>query len=80
MQTFSTSQMMQQFREKAKTPGASVRKEGDASAALAGAARKIEAVYEVAVSLAPDDGAAELRCGPAAGLLRSLDRLAIPNR
>ena len=47
MQTFSTSQMMQQFREKAKTPGASVRKEGDASAALAGAAKKIEAVYEV---------------------------------
>ena len=47
MQTFSTSQMMQQFRDKAKTPGASVRKEGDTSAALAGAAKKIEAVYEV---------------------------------
>jgi isoquinoline 1-oxidoreductase beta subunit len=47
MQTFSTSQMMQQFREKAKTPGASVRKEGEASTALASAAKKIEAVYEV---------------------------------
>jgi isoquinoline 1-oxidoreductase subunit beta len=47
MQTFSTSQMMQQYREKAKTPGTSVRKEGDASTALAGAAKKIEAVYEV---------------------------------
>ena len=47
MQTFSTSQMMQQFREKAKTPGASVRKEGDAATSLAGAAKKIEAVYEV---------------------------------
>ncbi len=47
MQSFSTSQMMQQYREKAKLPGASVRKEGDTSAALAGAAKKIEAVYEV---------------------------------
>jgi isoquinoline 1-oxidoreductase subunit beta len=47
MQTFSTTQMMQKFRERAKLPGVSVRKEGDAPAALAGAAKKIEAVYEV---------------------------------
>lgn len=47
MQTFSSSQMMQQFREKARTPGVSVRKEGDAPTALASAAKKIEAVYEV---------------------------------
>jgi isoquinoline 1-oxidoreductase subunit beta len=47
MQTFSTSQMTHQFREKAKTPGVSVRKEGDAPTALAAAAKKIEAVYEV---------------------------------
>lgn len=47
MQNFSTTQMMQEFRERAKSPGASVRKDGDADRALAGAARKIEAVYEV---------------------------------
>lgn len=46
MHGFSTSQLMEDFRERAKTPGASVRKEGDATAALAGAARKIQAVYE----------------------------------
>jgi isoquinoline 1-oxidoreductase beta subunit len=46
MQAFSTSQMMQQYREKAKTPGESVRKEGDASTAFASAVKKIEAVYE----------------------------------
>ena len=47
MRGFSTAQMMQGFRERAKTPGVSVRKEGDAPAALANAAKKIEAVYEV---------------------------------
>jgi isoquinoline 1-oxidoreductase subunit beta len=47
MQNFSTSQMMQEFRERAKSPGTSVRKDGDAAGALAGAAKKIEAVYEV---------------------------------
>ena len=47
MQSFSTSQMMQQFRQQAKLPGKSVRNDGDAAAALAKAAKKIEAVYEV---------------------------------
>lgn len=47
MQGFSTSQMMQGFRERARTPGATVRSDGDAAAALANAPRKIEAVYEV---------------------------------
>jgi len=47
MQNFNTSEMMLDFRERAKTTGTSVRKEGDAATALAGAARKIEAVYEV---------------------------------
>jgi len=47
MQNFNTTEMMRQFRERAKTPGSSVRKDGDAAAALAGAARKIEAVYEI---------------------------------
>jgi isoquinoline 1-oxidoreductase beta subunit len=47
MQTFNTNGMMQNFRERAKTPGSSVRKDGDAAAALANAARKIAAVYEV---------------------------------
>ncbi|MGA8858775.1 MAG: xanthine dehydrogenase family protein molybdopterin-binding subunit, partial [Candidatus Sulfotelmatobacter sp.] len=47
MQNFSTSQMMQEFRKRAKTTGTSVRKEGDAEGALANAAKRIEAVYEV---------------------------------
>jgi len=47
MQNFNTSEMMHQFRERAKSPGTSVRKDGDATAALAGAAKKIAAVYEV---------------------------------
>ncbi len=47
MHTFSTSQMMQQFREQAKSPGTSVRRDGDPDGALAKAAQKIEAVYEV---------------------------------
>jgi isoquinoline 1-oxidoreductase beta subunit len=46
MHGFSTTKMMQDFRERAKSPGVSVRKEGDARAALANAAKKIEAVYE----------------------------------
>jgi isoquinoline 1-oxidoreductase beta subunit len=47
MQNFSTSEMMHQFRERAKSPGTSVRKDGDAEGALARAAKKVEAVYEV---------------------------------
>jgi isoquinoline 1-oxidoreductase beta subunit len=47
MANFNTSTMMQDFRERAKTAGASVRKDGDAESALASAARKIDAVYEV---------------------------------
>ena len=47
MQNFNTSEMMHQFRERAKSPGTSVRKDGDATAALASAAKKIAAVYEV---------------------------------
>jgi isoquinoline 1-oxidoreductase subunit beta len=47
MAAFNTSTMMQDFRERAKTPGAGVRKDGDAESALAGAAKKIAAVYEV---------------------------------
>ncbi len=38
MHTFSTSQMMQQFREQAKSPGTSVRRDGDPDGALAKAA------------------------------------------
>jgi isoquinoline 1-oxidoreductase beta subunit len=47
MHSFSTSQMLQQFREQAKSPGTSVRRDGDPDAALSQAAQKIEAVYEV---------------------------------
>lgn len=47
MQNFSTSRMMRDFRERAKSPGTVVRKDGDAAGALASAAKKIEAVYEV---------------------------------
>ena len=47
MHDFNTNAMMQDFREMAKSPGVSVRKDGDAEGALANAAKKIEAVYEV---------------------------------
>lgn len=47
MKDFDTNRMMQDFRERAKSPGTSVRKDGDAESALASAAKKIEAVYEV---------------------------------
>lgn len=47
MHNFNTSEMMHQFRERAKSPGSSVRKDGDFDAAMASAAKKIEAVYEV---------------------------------
>jgi isoquinoline 1-oxidoreductase beta subunit len=47
MQSFSTTQMMEDFRQRAKSPGVSVRNDGDAASALSHAAKKIEAVYEV---------------------------------
>ncbi len=47
MRTFSTTQMMEEFRGRAKSPGKTVRNDGDAASALANAAKKIEAVYEV---------------------------------
>jgi isoquinoline 1-oxidoreductase beta subunit len=47
MRGFNTDQMMQQFREQAKSPGKSVRRDGDPDAAFAKAVQKIEAVYEV---------------------------------
>ncbi len=47
MRTFNTTQMMEEFRGRAKSPGKTVRNDGDAASALANAAKKIEAVYEV---------------------------------
>jgi isoquinoline 1-oxidoreductase subunit beta len=47
MHDFDTTKMMRDFRERAKSPGTSVRKDGDAAAAFDTAAKKIEAVYEV---------------------------------
>ncbi len=47
MSSFNTNQMMQQFREQAKSAGKSVRRDGNADAELAKAVRKVEAVYEV---------------------------------
>src|SRR6267154_5276325 len=47
MHDFDTAKMVQDFRERAKSPGTSVRKDGDAESALASAAKKTEAVYEV---------------------------------
>lgn len=47
MHSFSTGKMMEQFRKQAQSPGTSVRRDGDPDAALAQAAKKIEAVYEV---------------------------------
>ena len=43
----STDALREEFRALAKTPGAVAKKEGDAAAALAGAAKKLEAEYEV---------------------------------
>jgi isoquinoline 1-oxidoreductase subunit beta len=42
----SSASLRQMFAELAEKPGASARKAGDANAAMAGAARKLEAVYE----------------------------------
>jgi len=53
MQSFSTTQMMEEFRQRAKSPGVSVRNDGDAASAVA-CGKKIEAVYEV-LSRAPHD-------------------------
>ena len=39
-------EILAEYRKLAQSPGASVRKDGDADAALAGAARRIEAAYE----------------------------------
>src|SRR5436309_1642417 len=47
MSSFNTNEMMRQFREQAKLAGKSVRRDGDADATLAKAAKKLEAVYEV---------------------------------
>jgi len=47
MSSFNTNQMMQQFREQAKSAGKSVRRDGNADAELAKAVKKVEAVYEV---------------------------------
>ncbi len=42
----SSASLRQMFADLAQKPGASARKAGDANAAMAGAARKLEAVYE----------------------------------
>jgi isoquinoline 1-oxidoreductase beta subunit len=47
MHNFSTAELMQQYRETAKTPGKSVRRDGDPDAELAKAEKKIDVVYEV---------------------------------
>src|SRR5438093_3472654 len=47
MSSFNTNEMMRQFREQAKLAGKSVRRDGDADATLAKAAKRLEAVYEV---------------------------------
>ena len=47
MHDFDTGKMMADFRERAKTPGTSVRKDGDFESALASSAKKISALYEV---------------------------------
>ncbi|WP_321798944.1 xanthine dehydrogenase family protein molybdopterin-binding subunit [Burkholderia sp. BCC1988] len=42
----SSDQLMREYRQLAAKPGASARKDGDADAAIAGAARKVSATYE----------------------------------
>lgn len=43
----STADLMRQFRDLAQKPGVEIRKEGDAEKGLAGAARVVEATYEL---------------------------------
>ena len=57
----STAAIMAEYRTLAEQPGKPARKEGDAAAALKGAAKLITATYEFPVSGARADGAA--RCG-----------------
>src|SRR5438270_3531709 len=47
MAGFSTQNLMERFREQAKTPGKLIRKDGDPDSAIASAAKRISAVYEV---------------------------------
>ncbi len=47
MATFSTAKLREQYSELARQPGAVAREEGDAAAALASAAKTIEAEYSV---------------------------------
>ena len=47
MRAFSTTEMMEQFRDQAKSQGTSVRNDGDADGALSKAVKTIHAVYEV---------------------------------
>jgi isoquinoline 1-oxidoreductase subunit beta len=42
----SSSEILEQYKKLAGTPGTSARKEGDADKALAGAAKTLEAAYE----------------------------------
>ncbi|TGN97777.1 xanthine dehydrogenase family protein molybdopterin-binding subunit [Burkholderia sp. USMB20] len=42
----SSDELMREYRQLAAQPGASARKDGDADAAIAGAARKVSATYE----------------------------------
>ena len=79
MHNFSTTQLMQQFRERAKSPGVSVRKEGDAPAAAGQRGEKHPGGLRGALSFPSDDGASELRGGPALGFLRGLDGFAVSN-
>jgi isoquinoline 1-oxidoreductase beta subunit len=61
----SSESISKLFAERAAQPGAEARKEGDTSAALAGAANKIEAVYEVPflahATMEPQNCTAEVR-------------------
>jgi len=60
MQSFNTTQMMEDFANARRRRAYSVRNDGDAATALSHAAKKIEAVYEVPYLAHLHDGAAEL--------------------
>ena len=63
----SSESISKLFAERAAQPGVEARKEGDAAAALAGAATKIEAVYEVPflahATMEPQNCTADVRAG-----------------
>ena len=75
----SSASIRKTFMDMAEKPGAVARTQGDAAGALAGAAKKIEAVYEVPYLSHCSHGANELHGRRSRGWLRRLDFHANPD-